>query len=271
MAFTRFQHEICQIIRDRLQGSEDSYLAGGAALNQVIGAPRISRDFDLFHDTMTAVDSAFHEDMASFLRHKLTVSILRDVPGFKEAIIKGKEEQLLIQWTRDSAFRFFPLVTDDVLGMTLHPFDLATNKVLALVGRLEPRDWIDVHECDARIQPLGYLAWAACAKDPGFSPVSIVTEARRGGHYSQLELNELAFSGGAPDAGILGRNWHRMLDRAEKIIEALLAFESGDCVLDGPDTLCCLSPDELSEALRGKRIHFRSGSIRGVLPVIRPV
>lgn len=30
------------------------------------------------------------------------------------------------------------------LGLTLHPFDLATNKVLALVGRLEVRDWVDV-------------------------------------------------------------------------------------------------------------------------------
>jgi hypothetical protein len=32
-------------------------------------------------------------------------------------------------------------------GLTLHPFDLATNKVLALVGRTEVRDWVDMVEC----------------------------------------------------------------------------------------------------------------------------
>jgi hypothetical protein len=37
-----------------------------------------------------------------------------------------------IEWTRDSAFRFFPLVGHDDFGLVLHPFDLATNKVLAL-------------------------------------------------------------------------------------------------------------------------------------------
>ena len=35
------------------------------------------------------------------------------------------------------SFRFFPLVEHEELGLTLHPFGLATNKVLALIGRLE--------------------------------------------------------------------------------------------------------------------------------------
>lgn len=83
--------------------------------------------------------------------------------------------------SRDSAFRFFPLVEHLDLGLVLHPFDLATNKVLALVGRLEPRDWIDVIECDDRLQPLGYLAWAASGKDPGFTPTGILDGAARSG------------------------------------------------------------------------------------------
>ena len=33
-----------------------------------------------------------------------------------------------------------PLVRHDELGLVLHPFDLATNKALALIGRLEVRD-----------------------------------------------------------------------------------------------------------------------------------
>jgi len=50
---------------------------------------------------------------------------------------------LIVEWARDSAFRFFPLIEHEELGATLHQFDLATNKVLALAGRLEVRDWVD--------------------------------------------------------------------------------------------------------------------------------
>jgi hypothetical protein len=69
--------------------------------------------------------------------------------------------------------------------LALHPFDLATNKVLALVGRLEPRDFIDTLTCDRQVQPLGYLAWASSDKDPGFSPVAILEQAGRGARYSR--------------------------------------------------------------------------------------
>jgi hypothetical protein len=72
-----------------------------------------------------------------------------------------------MRWARESAFRFFPLVEQADLGLALHPFDLATNKVLALVGRLEVRDWIDVIECDRRLQRLGYLACRCVADGSG--------------------------------------------------------------------------------------------------------
>ena len=47
------------------------------------------------------------------------------------------------------------LMEDSLMGLTLHPFDLATNKVLAMAGRVEVRDWIDVLNCDERLQPFG--------------------------------------------------------------------------------------------------------------------
>ena len=113
-----------------------------------------------------------------------TVDPLRERPGLVEATVSRGGQCLLVEWARDSAFRFFPLVAHEELGLMLHAFDLATNKVLALVGRLEVRDWVDVISCDERLQPLGYLAWAACAKDPGFAPPGITAgtrERRRGG------------------------------------------------------------------------------------------
>ena len=130
----------------------------------------------------------------------------------------------------DSAYRFFPLLAHPDLGLTLHPFDLATNKVLALVGRLEVRDWIDTIEGDAKVQPLGYLAWAACGKDPGFSPALILERAARS-HYSADEVQALAFSGPPPDAAELSRRFKALLARASEVVRELPAEELGKCVL----------------------------------------
>lgn len=44
--------------------------------------------------------------------------------------------------------------------------------------RLEVRDWIDVLRTDAKLQPFGYITWAACGKDPGYNPKSGPTMAR---------------------------------------------------------------------------------------------
>ena len=95
---------------------------------------------------------------------------VRELPAFIEAVVRKAHDQVRMEWARDSAFRFFPLMEHQDLGLTLHPFDLATNKVLALVGRLEVRDWIDAISSHGRLQPLGYLLWAACGKDPGSVP-----------------------------------------------------------------------------------------------------
>ena len=66
--------------------------------------------------------------------HGYEARALRERPGYAEATVARGTESVEIQWTTDSVFRFFPLVRDEALGLTLHPFDLATNKVLALVG-----------------------------------------------------------------------------------------------------------------------------------------
>jgi len=55
---------------------------------------------------------------------------------------------------------------------------VATNKILALVGRLEPRDWIDAISCHTKLQRLEYLIWAACGKDEGYGPGLMLDDAR---------------------------------------------------------------------------------------------
>jgi len=63
---------------------------------------------------------------------------------------------------------------DPLRGPLLHPVDLAINKVLALAGRDEPRDFVDILFVHARVLPLGAICWAAVGKDSGFTPLSLL-------------------------------------------------------------------------------------------------
>ena len=158
------------------------------------------------------------------------------------------------------------MVEHELFGLALHPFDLATNKVLALVGRLEVRDWLDVIECDERLQPLGYLAWAACGKDPGFSPRAILEYAGRSSHYSADEVSTLEFSGQTPDVGELSRRWRASLSTARELLQVLPVEQVGKCVLDANGALFQGGVDALRDALQRGVLRFHAGHIGGALP-----
>ena len=266
MAITQFQRAVCRILAETRIASGESYVAGGVALNEILAAPRRSRDIDLFHDTEAALDASWQADRRLLEQDGFTVRVLRERLGLVEAHVSKGADAVIVEWVRDSAYRFFPLVEHADLGLVLHPFDLATNKVLALVGRLEPRDWIDVIECDSRLQPLGYLAWAACGKDPGFSPKSILEQAARGARYAAPEIDALDFEGEAPDAVTLARRWHAILATAQQVVDALPAADVGRCVLTDRGELCRDDPTALESALAHGRVRFHAGSIRGALP-----
>jgi hypothetical protein len=243
-------------------------VAGGAALNELLHAPRLSRDIDLFHDTESALDASWNADRELLVSNGFTVKALRERSSFVEAEVIRAGDSVLLQWVRDSAYRFFPLLEHRELGLVLHPFDLATNKVLALVGRLEVRDWVDVVECSERLQPMGYLAWAACGKDPGFSPLAILEQASRSAHYSAAEVASLAFEGSAPDAADLSRRFRAALSEASAIIEQLPEAQLGRCVTDERGNLYAGNALALRDALGTEQLRYHSGSIRGAWPTI---
>jgi hypothetical protein len=267
MALTNIQREVCRVIAKQRIASGESYVAGGAALNTLLEAPRISQDLDLFHDTTAALAATWTADRAALLDVGYGLEVVRERPAFVEAIVRRGLESVILQWTHDSAFRFFPLVEHPELGLTLHPFDLATNKVLALAGRVEVRDWIDILQCDSAVQPLGYLAWAATGKDPGLSPDAILREAGRSARYSAVEIAALAFDGPAPDAADLSRQWHAALVNATEIVAMLPYQNVGQCVLRGEE-LFRGNGAALREVLACGEIRFHAGSIRGAFPQI---
>jgi hypothetical protein len=266
MGLSHFQRAVCHLLAEHRIRNGESYFAGGATLNELIGAPRLSRDLDIFHDTEESLAASWQGDRATLERSGYSVRVFRERPGFVEAEAGQGTEAVLLQWARDSAYRFYPLITHPEFGLTLHPFDLATSKVLALVGRVEPRDFIDTLSCDRDVQPLGYLAWAACGKDPGFSPSAILAEAGRTSRYTEADLRGLDFSGTPPDAAELSRTWRTRFDEARQVVAMLPAEQAGCAVLDRAGRLFRGGPDLLPQAVASRDLLFHAGSIRGAFP-----
>jgi hypothetical protein len=268
MALTPYQRRVCRLLAERRRRAGDSYIAGGVALSVALETARLSRDVDVFHDTAEAVEASWTADRELLLANGHTVTLVRERTGFVQAMVARDGETTRLDWVRDSAYRFFPLVEHDELGLTLHPFDLATNKVLALVGRVEVRDWVDVLACHERLQPLGYLAWAACGKDPGYSPLGLLEHAARTARYSAEEVAALVYEGDPPDAGTLSRQWRRALESAAPIVRALPADHVGTAVLDRSGTLFTGTGASLEGALASSRVVFHAGRIGGAIPQV---
>lgn len=121
----------------------------------------------------------------------LSLEWVRREPAVYVARIGDGNETTRLEWVRDSDFRFFPAVPDELFGYRLHLADIAMNKVLAAAGRREPRDVVDLLTIEERGLPLVAIVWAAAAKDPGFSPESLAQEILRFGIYQQVDYDEL--------------------------------------------------------------------------------
>lgn len=125
-------------------GTEDRYLAGGAAMHVASNSIRYSDSLDFFHDSEARVATAFAADRRRLQDAGCAVDVEVSLPGFVRAVVHRGEETTRIDWTHDSAWRFMPLVRDALGGFLLHPADLAANKVLAMAGRDGPRDFVDI-------------------------------------------------------------------------------------------------------------------------------
>ena len=268
MAVTPFQSEILKRLAQQRRERGESYVAGGVALNALLSAPRRSRDIDLFHDTEAALAATWAADRGLLEANGYAVRPLREAASFAEAIVSRGGDRTAMQWARDSAFRFFPLIEDEIMGLTLHPFDLATNKVLAMAGRLEVRDWVDALTCDESLQPFGYLLWAACGKDPGYNPHSLLAAARRL-HYSQAEVDTLDFATENPDAARLGERWHKALEEAGSIIACLPPEQVGKCVITRDGHLLRKNAAALASIIDAGKLLFHEGRIGGAWPCFR--
>jgi len=171
--------------------TEDRYLAGGAALHFSPQSTRYSDDLDFFHDSEQRVAAAFSQDRATLDEAGFDLDVELSLPGFVRAVVTKGDDATRVDWAHDSAWRFMPLVRDEFGGLLLHPVDLAVNKLLALAGRDEPRDFVDILFAHREILAIAGLAWAAVGKDPGLSPGSLLELLKRHGRYRPEDFERL--------------------------------------------------------------------------------
>jgi hypothetical protein len=230
---TAFQSGVARLIS--VNRTPDSYLAGGAALHLSPQSKRYSNDLDFFQDSEQRVASAFEEDRQTLERAGYTVELRLSQPGFVRVVVRQGGDATKVEWAHDSAWRFMPAVKSDEAGYVLHPVDLAINKLLALVGRDEPRDFLDIMYVHERVLPLGAMCWAAAGKDPGFTPWSLLELLRRRGRYRPEDFARLRLVE-APDLPALKTRWLEALDEAEAFVRSRPAGDIGclyyDAALD---------------------------------------
>jgi hypothetical protein len=255
-----FQARIARMLA--VNRTPDSHLAGGAALHFEPNSVRYSNDLDYFHDSVERVATAFEADRQLLLQSAFTVSIEINLPGYIRARVAQQESATKIEWAHDSAWRFMPALYQEECGYRLHPVDLSINKVLALAGRDEARDFLDVLYIHGRILPLGALCWAAAGKDPGFTPLSLLELLRRRGKYRPEQFSRLMLVKPV-DLPALKSEWLSILKEAEQFIRERPPEEMG-CLYYSPQSKSFFapSPQRLEEGV----LHF--GRPGGILPKI---
>ncbi|MGO8701826.1 MAG: nucleotidyl transferase AbiEii/AbiGii toxin family protein [Limisphaerales bacterium] len=262
MPLTAFQSETLRLLAARR--SPESFLAGGTVLNAANDSPRYSKDLDVFHDVETSVAASAETDAATLREAGYGVEWLLQQPLFQRAEVVRSGDRLLIEWLFDSAFRFFPVERDELAGWRLNVYDAATNKLLALMGRGEPRDYLDVLFFHQHRLSLGALCWASAGKDPGVNPFMILQECQRTTHFRPEQFRELHLA--VPlDLEGWKQAWINASREAQPLLQQLPADEVGCLYLNAKGIP--VTPEPGSASFSTLRRHF--GSVRGAWPIIR--
>jgi hypothetical protein len=241
----------------------ESYIAGASVFLRREDSVRQSQDIDVFHDTVQSLQQAASLDSAALVQNGYALEWVDHQEMFRRAVVSKMGQATKLEWAYDSAFRFFPVQPDAELGFALHPLDGATNKVLALAGRGELRDYLDVLFLHRKFLSLGALAWAACGKDAGFTPQFLIEEAQRLAHYPASRLENLLLSEPV-DLVACKRDWLQALAEAKALFNQLPPEEIGCLYLNAQNH--AVTPDPAAPEFSQLRRHH--GSVRGAWPVI---
>jgi len=239
----------------------DSYVGGATVLHTAADSPRASRDVDLFHDTTESLAASVEKDRASLCTAGFAVDLEQSQGTFQRAEVRRGNGRTKLEWVFDSAFRFFPVEADAAMGWRLNFWDAATNKILALFGRHEFRDYVDALYLHEKRLCLGALIWASAGKDPGLTPELILDWIRRNGFYTAAEIKTVDVLVDL-DLVQMKRTWLQALAEAESLIAQLPLPDMGCLYLDQSGAPVCPQPKLASFV--GLTRHF--GSVKGAWP-----
>ena len=262
MPLTAFQQGVFAVLRK--SRSPESFVFGASVLNAAEQTPRFSRDIDLCHDVESAVAASASQDEAILVAAGYEVSWLLRQPMFQRAMVSRQGESVKLEWVFDSAFRFYPVEPDEELGWRLHFADAATNKLLALAGRSEPRDFVDALHLHATYLSLGALAWAAAGKDEGLNPRLILDLADRFARYRQVDIDSLHLTSPLSLMELKAR-WTLAVEEGRRLVEELPAGETGCLYLD---PLTQMPADPRPDEASFDSLIRHQGTIKGSWPVI---
>ena len=258
MPITAFQHEVLHLLKKHR--NPNSYVAGGIAIHRSDSSFRRSNDIDFFHDTDEAVSQGAELDRRVLQGNGYDVVTLIEQPAFVRAVINKGQQSLRLEWVRDTAFRFFPVIEDDDLGYRLHDVDLTVNKCLTLANRSEVRDIVDLIQLDHEVLSLTAACWAACGKDPGFTPLMLLDCMNRNSiiRPEQLSAESFARKISAID---LKKEWLKLHAAAREELPLFPVDDLGCIYLDARGRVVCSpNPRMLADSKR----HF--GSVGGSWP-----
>ena len=163
---TELQEELLQQFSE-LEESSFFYLAGGTALAAQYLHHRYSSDLDLFtpeEKLISYMGDRIKDNLASDL---VTVELIRKFQSFCELLVRKGDQECPIHLALDSPFRFEE-TRESPWGVKIDSLlDLATNKLLALFGRAEPRDFVDVFFLVKEKYSMDELIEKSRQKDPG--------------------------------------------------------------------------------------------------------
>jgi hypothetical protein len=137
---TPFQERIAAIVAG-LDEAEDFALAGGGALIVRGDVVRGTRDLDFFGLTIESVDRLAPAVERALTRAGMEIVTLQSNQGFVRLVAWQGGELCEIDLAADA--RLFPIDAGPGIP-TLTGEELAVDKVLAIFGRAEARDFIDL-------------------------------------------------------------------------------------------------------------------------------
>jgi hypothetical protein len=165
-------------------------LAGGAALIAQGIVPRPTEDLDFFTSRHSgSVVAASDALIAAVTARGWTHELVRTGEEFRRWAITGPET-VLVDLAVDSPASSTPTVT--IAGPSFAPAELAIRKTLALFGRAEPRDFVDVYVLHQRFAREETLLMAA-EVDPGFDLAMFAATLRTHGRIEDQDF---------PDVGV---------------------------------------------------------------------